>query len=78
MSLGEAFLTLYALLVGVGLVVLLLAPEERMHMPVYVVSALIIALAALIVVGFSWLILAAQNPSRTVPADEASPPVHAL
>ncbi len=63
MSLGEAFLTLYALLVGVGLVVLLLAPEERMRMPVYVVSALIIALAALIVVGFSWLILAAQNPS---------------
>ncbi len=61
--LGEAFLTLYALLVGVGLVVLLLAPEERMSMPVYVVSALIIALAALIVVGFSWLILAAQNPS---------------
>lgn len=55
-------LALYALLVGVGLVVLFLAPAERMRLPLYVVGALIVALAALIVVGFPWLLLAALNP----------------
>ncbi len=56
-------LALYVLLVGVGLVVLFLAPAERMRLPVYAVGALIVALAALFVVGFSWLLLAALSPS---------------
>jgi hypothetical protein len=63
LSLGTTLLALYVLLVGVGLVILFLAPAERMRLPVYVVSALIIALAALFVVGFSWLLLAALSPS---------------
>lgn len=52
-------LTLYALLVVASLVVLFLAYTGRVRLPLYVVGALIVALAALIVAGVAWLLLAA-------------------
>ena len=55
-------LTLYALLFGVGLVVLFLAYTGRVRLPLYVVGALIIVLAALIVVAFAWLLSTALAP----------------
>ncbi len=58
MSLGEAFLTLYALLVAAGFVVLLLMRAGLVRLPAYVVGALIVVLAVLIVVGAAWLLLA--------------------
>ena len=55
-------LTLYALLVVAGLVVLVLAYTGRVRLPLYAVGALIVALAALIVAGSLWLLLASLNP----------------
>lgn len=62
MGLGTTLLVLYALLVGAGLVVLYLARTGRVSLPLYAVGALIVVLAALIVAGFLWLLLAALNP----------------
>ncbi len=58
MSLGEAFLTLYALLVAAGFAVLLLVRAGLVRLSAYVVGALIVVLAVLIVVGAAWLLLA--------------------
>ena len=55
-------LTLYALLIGAGLVVLFLAYAGWMRLPLYAIGALIVALAALIVVGLLWLLFAALTP----------------
>ena len=62
MGLGTTLLVLYALLVGAGLVVLYLARTGRMRLPLYAIGVLIVVLAALIVAGFLWLLLAALNP----------------
>ena len=51
MSLGTTLLVLCALLVGAGLVVLFLARTGRVRLPLYVVGALIVVLAVLIVAG---------------------------
>jgi hypothetical protein len=58
LSLGEAFLTLYALLVAAGFAVLLLVRAGLVRLSAYVVGALIVVLAVLIVVGAAWLLLA--------------------
>ncbi len=58
MSLGEAFLTLYALLVAAGFAVLLLVRTGLVRLSAYVVGALIVVLAVLIVVAVAWLLLA--------------------
>ncbi len=58
MGLGEAFLTLYALLVAAGFAVLLLVRAGLVRLSAYVVGALIVVLAVLIVVGAAWLLLA--------------------
>ncbi len=58
MSLGEAFLTLYALLVAAGFAVLLLVRAGLVRLSAYVVGTLIVVLAVLIVVGAAWLLLA--------------------
>ncbi len=55
-------MVLYALLVGAALVVLFLARAGRVRLPLYVDGALIIVLAALIVAGLLWLLLAALTP----------------
>ena len=55
-------LTLYALLVVAGLVVLFLAYTGRVRFPLYAVGALIVGLAALIVVGLLWLLSAVLAP----------------
>ena len=62
MSLGTALLVLCALLVGAGLVALLLARTGRIVFPLYVVGALIVLLAALIVAGLLWLLSTALAP----------------
>ena len=59
---GTTLLVLYALLLGAGLVVLYLARAGRVRLPLYAVGVLIVVLAALIVAGFLWLLLAALNP----------------
>ena len=59
MSLGTTLLVLYALLIGAGLVILLLAYAGRMRLPLYVVGALIVVLAALIIAGLLWLLFTA-------------------
>lgn len=59
---GTTLLVLYALLLGAGLVVLYLARTGRLRLPLYAVGVLIVVLAALIVAGFLWLLLAALNP----------------
>jgi len=51
-------LVLYVLLVGASLVVLFLARVGWVRLPLYVVGVLIVVLAALIVAGFLWLLLA--------------------
>ena len=53
---------LCALLVGAGLVALLLARTGRIVFPLYVVGALIVLLAALIVAGLLWLLSTALAP----------------
>ncbi len=59
MSLGEAFLTLYALLVAAGFAGLILVRAGLVHLPAYVVGALIVVLAVLIVVlAVAWLLFA--------------------
>ncbi len=58
MSLGEAFLTLYALLVAAGFAVLLLVRAGLVRLPAYAVGALIVVVAVLIVVAVAWLLLA--------------------
>ena len=55
-------LTLYALLVGAGLVVLFLAYTGLVRLPPYVVGALIVVLAVLVVAGLLWLLLATLSP----------------
>lgn len=55
-------LVLCALLVGAGLVALFLARTGRVRLPLYVVGALIVALTALIVAGFVWLLSTALAP----------------
>ena len=55
-------LTLYALLVGTGLVALFLAYTGRLRLPLYAVGALIVGLAVLVVVGLLWLLFAALAP----------------
>ena len=62
MSLGTTLLVLCALLVGAGLVALFLVRTGRVRLPLHVVGALIVVLAALIVAGLLWLLLAALNP----------------
>ncbi len=62
MSLATALLALYALLVGVGIVALFLARAGRMRLPLHVVGAVIVVLAALIVAGFAWLLSSALAP----------------
>lgn len=62
MSLGETSLTLYALLVVVGFVVLFLVRARLVRLPTYIVGALIVVLAVLIVVGVLWLLLAWAAP----------------
>ena len=59
---GNTLLVLYVLLVGAGLVVLFLARAGRVRLPLYVVGALIVVLAALIVVAFAWLLSTALAP----------------
>ena len=55
-------LTFYALLVVSGLVVLFLTRAGWVRLPLYIVGVLIVVLVALIVAGFSWLLLAALAP----------------
>ena len=55
-------LTLYALLFGAGLVVLFLAYTRLVRLPPYVVGALIVVLAVLVVAGLLWLLLATLSP----------------
>ena len=54
--------TLYVLLFGACLVALLLAYTGRVRLPLYVVGALIVVLATLIVAGLLWLLSAALAP----------------
>ncbi len=51
-------MTLYALLVAAGFAVLLLVRAGLVRLSAYVVGALIVVLAVLIVVGAAWLLLA--------------------
>ena len=62
MGTTTTLLVLYALLIGAGLVFLLLAYTGRIRLPLYAVGALIVVLAALIVAGSLWLLLASLNP----------------
>ena len=55
-------LVLYALLVVAGFVVLFLAYKGRARLPLYVVGALIVVLAALIAAGLLWLLSTALAP----------------
>ena len=55
-------MVLCALLVGVGLVILFLARAGRVRLPLYVVGALIVVLAALIAAGLLWLLSTALAP----------------
>ena len=59
---GTTLLVLCALLVGVGLVILFLARAGRVRLPLYVVGALIVVLAALIAAGLLWLLSTALAP----------------
>ena len=62
MSLETTLFALYALLVLAGLVVLLLAYTGRVRLPLYVVGALIVVLAALIAAGLLWLLSTGLAP----------------
>ena len=62
MSLGTTLLVLCALLVVAGLVVLFLARVGWVRLPLYVVGALIVVLAALIAAGLLWLLSTALAP----------------
>ena len=59
---ANTLLVLYVLLVGAGLVVLFLARAGRVRLPLHVVGALIVVLAALIVASVAWLLLSALTP----------------
>jgi hypothetical protein len=61
LSLGGTFLTLYALPVVVGFVVLVLARLGLVRLPAYVVGALIVVLAVLIAVAVAWLLWAGAS-----------------
>ena len=62
MDLGTTLLVLYASLIVAGLVTLFLARTGRVSLPLYVVGALIVVLAALIAAGLLWLLSTALAP----------------
>ena len=62
MELGTTLLVLYASLIVAGLVTLFLARTGRVSLPLYVVGALIVVLAALIAAGLLWLLSTALAP----------------
>ena len=62
MELGTTLLVLYASLIVAGLVTLFLTRTGRVSLPLYVVGALIVVLAALIAAGLLWLLSTALAP----------------